>query len=132
MGSNQPFPFAVPFGGDGDKELITITKRSGQTFKNTLGKGRLSAQTATDITCILSIATFKDGRFDEGTISMIETFVAGSVAINGLARAEHLMNKTGVISPTSLPSTNDGVHEKLLRRFNRNGKQEVPNIENDV
>jgi len=128
----QPFPFAIPFGGESDKELITITKRQGQDFKNTLGKGRFSPQTATDLTCLLSIATFKDGSVDEGTISMIETFVAGSVARDGLARAEHLMIRTGVISPTSLPGANNNgyQYDKLIRRF-KNGKQHEP-VENDT
>ena len=104
MSNNGKFPIPVPFGmGGGDKELITVTKNKGRSFLNTFGKGRFSPQDATDIVIILAIATDEDGKIDPGTVDMVESLFAGSYAENGLGRAEHLMMKTGIIAPGSLP-----------------------------
>ena len=103
MSSNSKFPIPVPFGGSGDKELITVTKKKNRGFLNTFGKGRFSPQDATDIVIILAIATDKNGDIDQGTVDMVESLFAGSYAENGLGRAEHLMMKTGIIAPAALP-----------------------------
>lgn len=121
MAGNNKFPIPVPFGSGGDKELITVTKTKGRGFLNTFGKSRFGPQDATDIVIILAIATDQSGAVDQGTVDMVESLFAGSYAENGLGRAEHLMMKTGIIAPGSLPGMDRqrNGHKEQSRLFPR-------------
>ncbi len=101
MGSEHRFPVAIPFGGGGNRELITVVKDKAKSYLNTIGKSRFSKQDGTDITILLDIA---DG--DPGTINFIEALSAASFAEDGLSRGEQIMMYTGVIAPSSMPGGN--------------------------
>jgi len=89
----------VPFGGGGNKELITVTKDRGKQFLNLIGKARYSVEDGIDTLIILTIA-----EDDQGTRDMIDTWSAITIAKDGLGRAEHIMLSTGVVAPKSMPT----------------------------
>lgn len=132
-GNSSPFAIPIPFGGGSNKSLITVTTRENRGFLNTFGISRFNILDATDLIIILSIATFQDGKIDEGTIDMVESMFAGSFSEDGLARAEFLMQLTNILATGTLPHFNNngnnrngdapGIRDRLFRH-NRRDKEE--------
>jgi len=129
--SNKPnFPMAIPFGGSGDKEMITVTREKGKNHINTFGKARFNTPDSTDIVILLAIGTDKDGHVDKGTVDIVESLSAASINENGYGRAEHLMMKSGIIAPGSLPrygrlnGHDDNGGSRLFRNHNRDDQQD--------
>lgn len=89
----------MPFGGGGNRELITVTKDRDKRYLNTIGKSRYGIEDGTDLMIMLSI-----GEEDPGTITLVETLSAFTYAEDGLSRAEQIMIVTGVVAPGSLPN----------------------------
>jgi len=101
MTENKKFPFAIPFGSGGDKELIKVVSDKSKSHINTIGKSRFTIEDGTDLALLLDI-----GGNDPGTISFVELLCAVSFAEDGRGRGEHIMFHSGVISPPSMPGNN--------------------------
>jgi len=111
---------ATPFGGGGNKELITVTKDKDKRHLNTIGKSRLSEQDGTDIMILLSIA-----EGDPTVTLFVETLCSATFAKDGLSRAEQLMMMTGILATKSLPnaSMDDERDERRGSKLPWNGKR---------
>jgi len=112
----KSFPFAMPFGGGSNTELIRVTKDKAKAYLNTMGKARFNIEDGTDLVILLTI-----GDGDEGTIAFAETLSAASYAEDGRGRGEHIMMTTGLVSPGSMPGNNNHPDKVVRKDQKRHG-----------
>jgi len=94
------FPISIPFGGGGNKDMITATRDKDRGYLNLITKGRHPQEQVADMAIAEGASLDEDGNPDPGTVSLFEMITAGDIGTDGRGRYEHIMYGTGVVVPS--------------------------------
>jgi len=100
MASRNNFPISIPFGGGGNKDMITATRDNNRSYLNLISKGRHPQEQVADMIIMEGASLDEDGNPDPGTVYFFEMATAGDIGTDGRGRQEHIMFGTGVIVPS--------------------------------